>query len=143
MQGNDLASRCTSVMMDVFNAVVAALPPTPAKFHYIFNLRDLGRITEGMMQVVPDKVNSVAAAVRLERHEILRILNDRMVGDEDKAFLSEKVEEAVQKHFSAEAGGVMADPILFGDFLPYHTVQDEGPGGDTVDLVGHHLHHAP
>ena len=29
MQGNDLASRCTSVMMDVFNAVVAALPPTP------------------------------------------------------------------------------------------------------------------
>ena len=38
-QGDELAGKCTQAAMTIFNAIVAALPPTPAKFHYIFNLR--------------------------------------------------------------------------------------------------------
>jgi dynein heavy chain len=144
MQGSDLASRCTNVMMDVFNAVVAALPPTPAKFHYIFNLRDLGRITEGVMQATPDKFAGVASIVRLERHEIMRILNDRMVGDDDKAFLAEKVEAALSAHFSGEASAALADPVLFGDFLQYHVVEEEKStgSGDTMRLYEDLANHA-
>lgn len=41
------AAACTDATLRVFAGMIARLPPTPAKFHYIFNLRDLSRVFEG------------------------------------------------------------------------------------------------
>ena len=84
LQGPDFAAKCTNAAMEIFNAIVAQLPPTPAKFHYIFNLRDLSRITEGVMLSTPDKFTDSGTVARLLRHETMRIFCDRLVGDTDK-----------------------------------------------------------
>ena len=33
--------------LELYSHVLAALPPTPSRFHYLFNPRDLGRVLEG------------------------------------------------------------------------------------------------
>jgi len=78
------SSSVSSTTMEIFNAIVEKLPPTPAKFHYIFNLRDLSRITEGVMMATPDKFPESKCVVRLLRNEILRVILACFVGSADK-----------------------------------------------------------
>ncbi len=48
----------TNLTLKLFNELVVRLPPTPSKFHYVFNLRDLSRIYEGLLLSTPDKINT-------------------------------------------------------------------------------------
>ncbi len=46
------------------------LPRTPSKFHYIFNLRDLSRVYEGLCRSTPEMFGSIDKMVRLWKNEI-------------------------------------------------------------------------
>lgn len=67
--------------------MIERLPPTPSRFHYIFNLRDLSRVYEGLTLSTIDKVKTVAQMVRLWRNECLRIFYDRLINDGDKSIV--------------------------------------------------------
>ena len=136
-QGDEFAGKLANCAMAVFNAITLALPPTPAKFHYIFNLRDLSRITEGVMLCTPDKFTTTEQVVRLLRHETLRIFYDRLVGESDKEFVSKTIADSFQQTFPDETQVAMADPCIFGDFLLVNDLREaanSGGGGDMVRL---------
>ena len=41
-----LGEKLTDVTLELYNFICDKLPPTPSRFHYVFNLRDLSRIYE-------------------------------------------------------------------------------------------------
>ena len=70
----DMAQSVTQATMALYQYIVVKMPPTPAKFHYIFNLRDLSRVYEGVCTSTPDKMPSRTHIARLWRNECLRML---------------------------------------------------------------------
>ena len=79
-----LADTITTCTLELYKNVVRDLPPTPSKFHYIFNLRDLSRITHGLCLTTPDRFESVQKFVRVWRNECLRVFFDRLINAKDK-----------------------------------------------------------
>ena len=122
------AKMLTDVTLRLYNFILEKLPPTPSRFHYIFNLRDLSRVYEGLMCATDDKFKSGGEFIRLWRNEALRIFHDRLISEPDKHIVIEKIKDLVQEKYGNVAETVMADPILFGDFLnaPKEVAGEEG-----------------
>ncbi|XP_026320150.1 dynein heavy chain 8, axonemal [Hyposmocoma kahamanoa] len=79
--------------------------PTPAKFHYVFNLRDLSRIWEGILFIKREECTSVSTALKLWFHECLRVISDRFTTYDDKNWF----EANFWKTAAAELPGYVAD----------------------------------
>ena len=135
----DFAATVTSMTLQLYQKLVTALPATPAKFHYIFNLRDLSRVYEGLCRATPVKFPTPGALVRLWRNEVMRVFVDRMADEDDRAFVYNLVATQVEQSFPADRATVMADPLLLGDFgdfvpdsafEPLHIYEDFGPSYD-------------
>ena len=74
------------------------LRPTPVKSHYVFNLRDLARITQGILAMKPyEGMDSGSILPKLFLHEVTRVIGDRLVNTEDKQWLLDKSGEVLSK----------------------------------------------
>ena len=108
------------------------LLPTPAKFHYIFNLRDLSRIWEGMLHIEADILTDTDTLLGLWKHECTRVIADRFTNAEDKDWF----EKCISRTFIEEIGEALASKIpeepYFVDFLrdPPEATGEEGEGAD-------------
>jgi dynein heavy chain, axonemal len=128
------AAALTDVTLGVYAHIVDKLPPTPSRFHYIFNLRDLSRVFEGLLRATPDKFRTQAQFLRLWRHEVLRIFHDRLITEADKALVLAHVRGAISAKYGGEAEAVLADPVMFGDFKHAHALIED-PNADAVRAV--------
>eukprot|EP00762_Andalucia_godoyi_P000034 ANDGO_02412.mRNA.1 Dynein-1-alpha heavy chain len=124
----NISEKLTDVTLQLYWSIVQQLPPTPSKFHYIFNLRDLSRVFEGLCQSTTDKFSSVDRMVRLWRNECLRVFHDRLISVEDKEFVQNRLNTLVSESFGDYKDKVTQDPIVFGDF------QNVGAGGEDIRL---------
>uniref|UniRef100_A0A8D3AXA9 AAA+ ATPase domain-containing protein n=1 Tax=Scophthalmus maximus TaxID=52904 RepID=A0A8D3AXA9_SCOMX len=106
----DKVTLCT---LELYSSIIKDLPPTPSKFHYIFNLRDLSRVYNGLTLT---KFLTVTQFVRVWRNECLRIFHDRLIDETDKAMVQGHIKNLIEEHFNSDMEAVIRDPILFGDY---------------------------
>ncbi|XP_010893351.3 dynein heavy chain 8, axonemal [Esox lucius] len=83
--------------------------PTPSKFHYIFNLRDLSRIWQGMLSIKADECDDIPTLLALFKCECTRVIADRFVCLEDKVWFEKTICRVIQEH---------VDPSLVPDIHP-------------------------
>lgn len=83
----DVRAKCSEVVsatVEMYLRITAELLPTPAKAHYLYNLRDVARVIQGLMRATSRKIATSDAFVRLWIHETLRVFHDRLITQGDK-----------------------------------------------------------
>uniref|UniRef100_A0A4W6EPY2 Dynein axonemal heavy chain 5 n=1 Tax=Lates calcarifer TaxID=8187 RepID=A0A4W6EPY2_LATCA len=85
--------------------------PTPAKFHYIFNLRDLSRIWQGML--------NTSVLLALWKHECKRVIADRFTMPEDVEWFDQSLAKLVEEELGEEHKNIVDYQVdrYFVDFL--------------------------
>ncbi|ETN61879.1 dynein heavy chain 10, axonemal [Anopheles darlingi] len=93
------APKVIEMTLALFKTLIAKMPPTPSKFHYIFNMKDLSRIFAGLLQIQPQYFKEVRHLVRVWRNEFARVICDRMISTQDQQFLEQQISEQIMERF--------------------------------------------
>jgi dynein heavy chain, axonemal len=106
------------VTLELYKIIINDLPPTPSKFHYIFNLRDLSRIYNGLVLTTPERFQNSAQIARIWRNEVTRVISDRLISAEDKVIVSNIMKRLLEDEvdFKPHAEYIFREPILYGDY---------------------------
>ena len=91
--------------------------PTPAKFHYVFNLRDLSRIWEGMLKVTGESIQNQTDALALWKCECTRVIADRFTADKDKEWFERSLANVLTEEIDEETASLLVAEPYFVDFL--------------------------
>jgi len=105
--------------IDLYNAVCTFLLPIPSRSHYIFNLRDMSKVFQGLLLASRDKFDSAEAMIKLWVHECFRVFHDRLVDEKDRAWFRGLVSDKLSIIFNVQWNKVFKSNqiSLFGDFM--------------------------
>lgn len=121
----DNVAQLVPATMDLYTKAFNKLLPTPAKFHYIFNLRDVSRVFQGMMTVPKGIAQRPSNTVRTPpeflvgvwKHESLRVFQDKLIEQGDKDFLEKSLQGLIAQYFPAIPVEMAAEPFYMVDWL--------------------------
>ena len=112
--------------IELYNRLKNGLLPTPKKFHYTFNLRDLSKVFQGMLNYKIEGVNSKEDLVYLWIHEKSRVFQDRLINKEDRDFYFKNLKELCSNYLNQGINEKIVNDTIFSDFVDdeYKKIKD-------------------
>ncbi|XP_062849650.1 dynein axonemal heavy chain 2 [Trichomycterus rosablanca] len=109
----------TQATLELYYAVTARFLPTPAKIHYLFNLRDISKVFQGLLRSHRDFHDTKQSITRLWIHECFRVFSDRLVDQADMEAFVGLLAEKLGSLFDLTYHSICPNkqPPIFGDFL--------------------------
>nr|XP_040043942.1 dynein heavy chain 2, axonemal isoform X1 [Gasterosteus aculeatus aculeatus] len=117
----------TQATLELYYAVTSRFLPTPAKSHYLFNLRDISKVFQGLLRVHPDFHDTKKNIASLWIHECFRVVSDRLVDHSDLEAFEALLGEKLASLFDLPLHNLCPNkqPPIFGDFLSESGVYEE------------------
>jgi len=136
-----LGSKVAQATLKVFQLVVEQFLPTPDKFHYLFNIRDVSKVVQGVLQAQKQYVDSKEALLRLWTHECQRVFSDRFLqdaADDGKQFIV-ILEKTLKEMFDCDWANIMAGTIAPSKGTTFCSFLQEGtellPYEEVTDFI--------
>uniref|UniRef100_A0A183SIA1 Dynein heavy chain 7, axonemal n=1 Tax=Schistocephalus solidus TaxID=70667 RepID=A0A183SIA1_SCHSO len=118
-----LGSTMVAATLDVYKAAMDNLLPTPAKSHYIFNLRDFSRVILGICLINKEHVEDKKTFIRLWAHEVMRVFYDRLTDDNDRKWLFDytcelsRTSHSTYRPVGEQVSEETLHSLMFGDYM--------------------------
>ena len=126
-----LAPKLANATVELHRLVANSFLPSATKFQYLFNLRELSNVTQGLCRMLPEYYTDPLKVVRLWVHECERVFLDRLLPGDVAAF--EKLRQACTKKYFEDQNqeAVEARPLLYTSFMT--RTADDSPVYAAVD----------
>ena len=103
--------------LQVHTQCTSSFLPTAVKFHYIFNLRDLSNIFQGVLFSSADVIKDPIKMTRLYMHEATRVYCDKMTEKKDQEQFHQILNGIIAKDFGdMNQEELFAQPLNFSHF---------------------------
>ncbi|XP_030637646.1 dynein heavy chain 11, axonemal [Chanos chanos] len=91
--------------------------PTAIRFHYIFNLRDMSNIFQGILFAPPDSVRYPVDLVHLWLHECSRVYSDKLMEEKDVELFNKILLDTGKRYFECIDESILIhQPLLYSHF---------------------------
>lgn len=110
--GSDVIMQVNQIVnssLKIYHAASEYLRPTPAKSHYIFNMRDILRVVMGCSLLKKESVENKKIFIKIWVHETMRVFYDRLVDETDRSWFFTKLTENVKEFFKDKMENVFED----------------------------------
>ena len=87
----NFADKLVKATRRIWTATKQKMLPTPTKFHYIFNLRDMSRITQGLIHTTEKEITCIPQLIHLWANECYRVLPDKFTNNEDISWFDQQI----------------------------------------------------
>ncbi|KAL7679175.1 putative AAA+ ATPase domain, dynein heavy chain region D6 P-loop domain-containing protein [Plasmopara halstedii] len=121
-----LASSILMATIDLYTEVRANFLATATKFQYIFDMRDLSSLFQGIFMARPEAYqNDTFQFSRLWIHECFRVFSDRMSSHSDIQRFTELAVEQTKKNFEDDQSEIFVTPLICVNFLSVSSTSTE------------------
>ncbi|XP_035825271.1 dynein heavy chain 6, axonemal [Aplysia californica] len=108
-----------SASIAVYYHMCVVMLPTPTKSHYTFNIRDLSKVIQGLLQAHDTVVMGKDNCAQLFAHETTRVFHDRLINTEDRQTFFQILSETLHDYFKVRwtPQKLVEESVVFGDFF--------------------------